>query len=106
MLARGMWAMTEPWGLLYKKLFAWLFFFICFLFSLYKFIVSRASSGSHWTTQKMQNLMYSIMSLTFVVGGIFLFLVGEPKARPWGIAAILFFGVCGLLYYRKAKKEN
>jgi hypothetical protein len=104
MLIRGIWAMTQPWGMIYQKVFAWFFFFVCFLFSFYRLIASRTSSESQWASEKIQNLMYGIVSITFGVGGIFILLIGESKDRPWAIAAILFCGACGVFCYWRFKK--
>lgn len=79
MLIRGIWAMTQPWGKLYQKIFAWLFFFVCFIVILYKFIASRSASGSLLAGEKMQHLMYGIMSATFVLGGIFILFIGKSE---------------------------
>jgi hypothetical protein len=106
MLIRGIWAINQPWGKLYQKLFAWCFFLICFLFSFYKFIFARATSGSQWTTKKIQNLIYGIVSITFFVGGIFVLLIGKAQEQLWAIAAILLCGALGGYYFWKFKKEK
>jgi hypothetical protein len=105
MLIRGIWAMTQPWGLLYQKIFAWLFFFVCFMFSLYKFIASRTASGL-WSSERMRNHIYGIMSVFFVLGGVFVLLIGNSKDRFWAIACILFFGLGVILYFRKVMKNK
>lgn len=93
--------MAQSWGNIYQKIFAWLFFFVLFLVSAYKFKAARSTSTSPWNGEILQHLMYGIVSVTFVVGGAFILLIGNSKDRIWAIAGIVFFGLGSVYFFRK-----
>lgn len=106
MLIRGIWAMTQPWGNLYQQMFGWFFFFVCFIFSLYNFLASRATSASVLSGDKMKHFVASIMSATFVLGGVLVLVIGKSGDRLWALLGILLFGACAVYYFRNYRKIN
>jgi len=103
-LIRGIWAMTQPWGNIHQQIFAFLFFFVLFIFALYKVKEATSTSGSPWNSEIMQNFTHVILSVAFVLAGVFVLLTGTSEDRWWAIAGILFFGFGGVHYFRKFMK--
>ena len=92
LLVRGMWALQQPWGVQYQKIFALGFFFILWIVSIF-FLFQDKFDLTAIEREKAKWLFYCILCTVFVQGGIFI-IVTEPGKWIRGVLGIVFFGLC------------
>ena len=100
MIARGIWALGQPWGVPSHKLFGLLFFGILLLFPLYQLIAKIKNNEKQIFSKTGKNIIYFIVSLAFVAGSLFIFLTSLGTDRMWAISGIVFFGLCTGIYLK------
>src|SRR5882672_1498851 len=83
MIGRGVWALTQPWGVTSQKLLGLVFFFLLFIFSLYLLLQSRLTFESPSAAERFRNFMFAMAGLTFVFGGLVVLVVGHGTDRIW-----------------------
>ncbi len=107
MIGRGAWSLLQPSGNAWLKLFG-IGFFVCVTgLALYKAIASAARPTSPLNSSSIEALIYSAASLLFVVAGVVVVLkngttTGDVIA---GACGILFFGVGGIVLFRRARED-
>lgn len=102
MFIRGIWSLFQPWGSVYQKLVALAFFLVMWLVAIY-FIFEKKLKLTEREKEKRQHLLYLVISLTFVIGSIFIIVI-KPQEAVTGISGILFFGLCGAVAFSKYRK--
>ena len=101
MIGRGLWALTQPWGVTSQKLLGLVFFFLLFLFSLYLLLHNSLHFGNPTTTERIRNLMFAMAGLTFVFGGLVVLAIGKGAERFWAVLGIVLFGFGTVKFLRK-----
>ena len=107
MIGRGAWSLLQFSGNPWLKLFG-IGFFVCVTgVALYKTIASAAGPTSPLNSPSIEALIYSAASLLFVVAGVFVVLKkGSSTADVIaGACGILFFGVGGIVLFRRARED-
>ena len=102
MILRGLWALSQPWGVVEEKVFGMAFFSICFLWILYQFLHALNPASKGFFTILSPDLVSAIGCFAFVAGGIFLFVIGDIPEKIWGLAGIILSGFGGIFYLRRA----
>jgi len=101
-LARGVWALNQPWGITYQKIFALIFFFIFWVVSIFLLIQHKLHLDPHMM-EKSKWLSVAMVSATFVVGGIFI-LATRPDEWIKAALATGFWALGFLIAVRELPK--
>jgi hypothetical protein len=103
LLIRGIWALTQPWGVPYQKLLGLAFFSIMWIVSLY-FLFQHKLKLTAREQEKRKWLFHGIASATFVLGGIFIIIIKPDQWIQGGLAVGVFTIslVAAIRSYRKA----
>lgn len=102
LISRGLWALSQPWGVVEDKVFGLAFFSICFLWILYQFLHALNPDSKGFFTILSPDLVNAIGCFSFVAGGIFLFANDDIFDKIWGLVGIILSGFGGVFYLRRA----
>ena len=107
MIGRGAWALLQPWGNAWHKLFGIGFVMCVTAIALYRVIAVTARPTSLLSSPPVEGLVYSAASLLFVVAGFFIVLSKEATTADViaGTCGILFFGVGAIVLFRRARED-
>jgi len=93
MLGRGIWALQQPWRSTGDKLFALAFVTALTAFAGYKLLIVALPAASGLRGPVSDNVACGILSLVFVAGAIFVYLVGDDSiSERWMAIPILAVG--------------
>jgi hypothetical protein len=106
MLGRGIWALQQPWRSTGDKLFALAFFAALTAFASYKLLIVALPAASRLRGPVSDNVAYGILSLVFVAGTLFVYLVGDDSiSERWmAIAGTVFFGGGAVVFFVRARR--
>ena len=107
MLARGVWALQQPWRSTGEKLFGLAFFVALTAFAGYKLLTVLATTASRLRSRPVENMVHGLVSLVFVIGGVFVYFRGHESASGLFITVggILFFGVGAIVLFTRVRRR-
>jgi hypothetical protein len=107
-VARGGWALTQPWGRFAHKLVALSLFFVWTMYFFYQFISDRIPGRSSLHSARFRSSTYAVLALTALIAVLYLLKIGAFETGPERVgawAAIALFGLGTLYLFREALRK-
>ena len=107
-VARALWALAQPWGILAQKLLALPLLLIWTMYFFYQFVRDRIPGHSVLHSEKFEGMSFGILSFTFCVAACGLFATGafETRLEQVGACIVITFFSFGTVYlFREALRK-